>query len=178
MAIKFSLETVPHREQHSLAHSLLRDMLKGFYNIDYSENMTNKTEYGKPYLADYPEIFFNLSHSEGITACITEDRECGIDCEKVREYRPNVMKRAFSEKEREMIENAAESERDLLFFTLWTLKEAYIKAIGKGLSYPMDEVEFTFENDAVTSNIADFEFRRYIIEGGKFVIATAVKINE
>ena len=87
------------------------------------------------------------------------------------------MKRAFSEKEREMIENAAESERDLLFFTLWTLKEAYIKAIGKGLSYPMDEVEFTFENDAVTSNITDFEFRRYIIEGGKFVIATAIKIK-
>jgi 4'-phosphopantetheinyl transferase len=177
MAIKFSLETVPPREQHSFAHSLLRDMLKGFYNIDYSENMTNKTEYGKPYLADYPEIFFNLSHSEGITACITEERECGIDCEKVREYRPNVMKRAFSEKEREMIENAPENERDLLFFTLWTLKEAYIKAIGKGLSFPLNEAEFLIEDGNIISNIKDHEFRRYIIEDGKFVMATAVKIN-
>ena len=177
MAVEYLLDSVPHKEQHRAAHGLLADMLKRLYGIDYTEDMITKGKYGKPYLADYPEIFFNLSHSEGITACITEDRECGIDCEKVREYRPNVMKRAFSEKEREMIENAAESERDLLFFTLWTLKEAYIKAMGKGLSYPMDEVEFTFENDAVTSNITDFEFRRYIIEGGKFVIATAVKIK-
>ncbi len=177
MAIKFSLEAVPHKEQHSLAHNLLKDMLKGFYDIDYTEEMTKKTEHGKPYLADYPDVHFNISHSEGIAACIVENRQCGIDCEKVREYRPNVMKRAFSEKEQALIEAAPENERDMLFFTLWTLKEAYIKAIGKGLSYPMDEVEFTFENGAVTSNITDFEFRRYIIGGGKFVIATAVKNN-
>ena len=178
MAIKFSLEAVQHSEQHSLAHNLLKDMLKGFYNIDYTEEMTKKTEQGKPYFADFPDLHFNLSHAEGITSCIIENRECGIDCEKVREYRPNVMKRAFSVKEREMIENAPESERDLLFFTLWTLKEAYIKAIGKGLSYPLNEAEFIIEDGNITSNIKDYEFRRYIIEGGKFVIATAVKIDE
>ena len=177
MAIKFSLETVPHREQHSLAHNLLKDMLKGFYNIDYTEEMTKKTEHGKPYLSDYPDLHFNLSHSEGITACIVENSECGIDCEAVREYRPNVMKRAFSEKERAMIEAAPENERDMLFFTLWTLKEAYIKAIGKGLSYPMNEAEFFIEDGKITSNIEGYEFRRYIIEDGKFVMATAIKIN-
>ncbi len=177
MAIKFSLEAVQHKEQHSLAHSLLKDMLKGFYNIDYTEEMTKKTEQGKPYLANHPDICFNLSHSEGITACIVENQECGIDCEKVREYRPNVMKRAFSDKEQALIESAPENERDMLFFTLWTLKEAYIKAIGKGLSYPMSEAEFLIEDGKITSNIEDYEFRRYIIEGGKFVIATAVKIK-
>ncbi len=177
MAIKYSLDAVQHSEQHSLAHNLLKDMLKGFYNIDYTEEMTEKTEKGKPYLADYPEIHFNLSHAEGITACIVENRECGIDCEKVREYRPNVMKRAFSEKEQAMIEAAPEDKRDMLFFTLWTLKEAYIKAIGKGLSHPMNEAEFFIEDDKITSNIEDYEFRRYIIEDGKFVMATAIKIN-
>ncbi|MBR6581208.1 MAG: 4'-phosphopantetheinyl transferase superfamily protein [Ruminococcus sp.] len=177
MAIKYSLEAVQHSEQHSLAHSLLKDMLKGFYNIDYTEEMTKKAEQGKPYLADYPDVYFNISHSEGITACMVEKSQCGIDCEKVREYRPNVMKRAFSAKEREMIENAPENERDLLFFTVWTLKEAYIKAIGKGLSYPMNEAEFFIEDGNIISNIKDYEFRRYIIEGGKFVMATAVKNN-
>ncbi len=177
MAIKYSLETVQHSEQHSLAHSLLKDMLKGFYNIGYTEEMTEITEQGKPYLADYPDVHFNLSHSDGITACIVENQECGIDCEKVREYRPNVIKRAFSEKEQALIESAPENERDMLFFTLWTLKEAYIKAIGKGLSFPMNEAEFIIEDGKITSNIADYEFRRYIIEDGKFVIATAVKIK-
>ncbi len=177
MAIKYSLETVQHSEQHSLAHSLLKDMLKGFYNIGYTEEMTEITEQGKPYLADYPDVHFNLSHSDGITACIVENQECGIDCENVREYRPNVIKRAFSEKEQALIESAPENERDMLFFTLWTLKEAYIKAIGKGLSFPMNEAEFIIEDGKITSNIADYEFRRYIIEDGKFVIATAVKIK-
>lgn len=177
MAIKYSLETVQHSEQHSLAHSLLKDMLKGFYNIGYTEEMTEITEQGKPYLTDYPDVHFNLSHSDGITACIVENQECGIDCEKVREYRPNVMKRAFSEKEQALIESAPENERDMLFFTLWTLKEAYIKAIGKGLSFPMNKAEFIIEDGKITSNIADYEFRRYIIEDGKFVIATAVKIK-
>ena len=174
--IKFLLDVVPKKEQHNLAHSLLKDMLRE-YKIDYTEDMTKKTDYGKPYLADYPDIYFNLSHSEGIVACIVENRECGIDCEKVREYRPNVMKRAFSEKEQAMIQSAPESERDMLFFTLWTLKEAYIKAIGKGLSFPMNEAEFLIENGKITSNIKDYEFRPYIIEGGKFVMATAVRIN-
>ena len=177
MAIKYSLEAVQHIEQHDLAHNLLKDMLKGFYNIGYTEEMTEITEQGKPYLADYPDVHFNLSHSDGITACIVENQECGIDCEKVREYRPNVIKRAFSEKEQALIESAPENERDMLFFTLWTLKEAYIKAIGKGLSFPMNEAEFIIEDGKITSNIADYEFRRYIIEDGKFVIATAVKIK-
>ena len=76
-----------------------------------------------------------------------------------------------------MIENAPENERDMLFFTLWTLKEAYIKAIGKGLSYPVNEAEFFIEDGKITSNIKGYEFRRYIIEDGKFVMATAIKIN-
>lgn len=177
MAIKFSLEKVSHKEQHSLAHSLLKDMLKGFYNIGYTEEMTEKTDYGKPYLADYPDIYFNLSHSKGIAACIIENRECGIDCEKVREYRPNVMKRAFSEKEQAAVEAAPENERDMLFFSLWTLKEAYVKAIGKGLSFPLNKAEFFIEDGKISSNIEDYEFRRYIIEGGRFIAATAVRIN-
>lgn len=176
MNIKISFDKVHHSEQHQLAHGLLRDMLKKVYGIDYSEDMISKNSYGKPYLTDYPEIFFNVSHSNGITACITDSRECGIDCEKVREYRPNVMKRAFSESEREIVENAPENERNLLFFTFWTLKEAYVKAIGKGLSYPMNEVKFQLIDGDITSNIKDYKFSRYIYNDGEFVVSTAVKI--
>ncbi len=175
MSIKISFEKVHHSQQHKVAWDLLCDMLKGFYDIDFNEDMIAKNPYGKPYLTDYPEIHFNLSHSEGVTACITDNRECGIDCEKIREYRPNVMKRAFTESEREMVEKATESERNLLFFTLWTLKEAYIKAIGKGLSFSMNEVEFQINNGNVTSNITDYEFKRYILRDGEFVVATAIK---
>jgi 4'-phosphopantetheinyl transferase len=81
------------------------------------------------------------------------------------------MRRAFSANEREMVENAPEAERDLLFFRLWTLKEAYVKAIGSGISYPMDAVEFRFEGDRIITDLPGCRFRQFIIKGGIFVAA-------
>ena len=49
--------------------------------------------------------------------------------------------------QKQLVENLPPEHRDLLFFRLWTLKEAYIKAIGLGLSYPMNKAEFTFSAD-------------------------------
>lgn len=176
MAVEYLLDSVPHKEQHRAAHGLLADMLKRLYGIDYTEDMITKGKYGKPYLADYPDIFFNLSHSEGITACIVDRSECGVDCERVREYRPNVMKRAFSEAERAAVEAAPESERNLIFFILWTLKEAYIKAIGMGLSFPLEKAEFSIVDGEISSSIEGYEFRTEIIGNGEFVISTAIKL--
>ena len=85
---------------------------------------------GKPSLALFPDIHYNISHAEGIAACIVSDFECGIDCERVREYRPNVMKRAFSEKEREIVEN------DKLAFD-------HPLAIVSGISRLKNKLEYT-----------------------------------
>ena len=169
--IMISLTDTDKRGLHSHAHRLLRECLRTV-NIEYNEDTpVIKGKMGKPGLAEHPGIHFNLSHAEGITACIVSDFQCGIDCEKVREYRPNVMKRAFSEREREMVESAAASERDLLFFRLWTLKEAYVKAIGSGISYPMDKAEFLFEGSRIVTALPGCRFRQYIIRNGSFVAA-------
>lgn len=171
-----SINETPKAEQHSHAHKLLRECLKP-YNIKYSENtIIIKNKYGKPFLAENPDIKYNISHADGISACIVTDSECGIDCENVRKFKPNVMKRAFSESETEIVLSAPEAERDLLFFRLWTLKEAYIKAIGMGLSYPMKKACFNFENNLINSDIQDYKFRQYILHNKKFIVSVAIEL--
>ena len=170
--LMISMIDIEKKKQHTHAHAVLREMLR-LKNIEYtSDTPVVKGEYGKPSLAEHPDVYYNLSHANGIAACIVTDAECGIDCENVRTYRPNVMKRAFSESERECVENASEDERDLLFFRFWTLKEAFVKTIGIGISYPMESIEFSFTDDEIISNHDECRFCQYTIDGGKYIVST------
>ena len=100
-------------------------------------------------------------------------KECGIDCEKIRPTRTNVMRRAFSETEKALVENSPESERDLMFTRLWTLKEAYGKAIGKGINYSMNVTDFSFNDGEITTAVAGYRFRQYIIKG-EYIVSTCL----
>ncbi len=167
-----SMMEMEKSQHHVHAHNLLRECLKTYY-IEYNENTRlSFGEMGKPSLADYDEIHFNLSHADGIAACFVTNRECGVDCEKVRQYRPNVVKRSFSESEKRLMEKTPESERDIMFFRLWTLKESFVKTIGTGISYPLSEVSFSFSGDNIICNKTNFSFRQYIAKNGKYVIST------
>jgi len=176
--LAISIKDVQKKEQRTHAHNLLRECLK-VCGIDYIQDKTPvvRNEHGKPSLKDYPEIHYNMSHADGITACMLSDSECGIDCENVRQYRPNVVKRVFSESEKILLENTPENERDLLFFRLWTLKEAYVKAIGTGISYPMNTAEFSFEGKHIATNIKGFKFKQYILKNKKYVVSICRKIQ-
>ncbi|MDE6665820.1 MAG: 4'-phosphopantetheinyl transferase superfamily protein [Ruminococcus sp.] len=171
-----SIKKVPKKEQRKHAHSLLRECLRT-KKINYATDETpvSRGEHGKPFLTEYPDIKYNMSHADGIAVCLMTDRECGVDCEGIRPYRPNVVKRAFSENEKKLIENAPENERDLLFFRLWTLKEAYVKAIGIGISYPLNTVEFSFEGNRIITSVSGYKFRQYILKNGKFAVAVCIK---
>ena len=169
--LMISIQELDKKELHSHAHKLLRECLRPL-GVEYDENTpVIKGKMGKPSLAERPGIHYNISHSKGIAACIVSDRRCGIDCEAVREYRPNVMRRAFSEAERRSVEEAPENMRDELFFRLWTLKEAYVKALGIGISYPLDTVEFSFEGDRIITNVKDCRFRQYLVGGGRYAVS-------
>ena len=170
-----SVMDIEKKQQHSHAHNLLRECLKK-YGISYDENTpVIKGEMGKPSLAEHPEIFYNLSHANGIAACYVTDMECGIDCEKVRQYYPNVVKKAFSESERQLMEDTPENERDLMFFRLWTLKESFVKTIGTGVSYPLASVSFSFIRNKIICNKEDFLFRQYIVQDEKYVVTICKK---
>lgn len=108
---------------------------------------------GRPEVAEplvTPALRFNLSHTAGLVACaVTHTDDVGVDVEDGRR-RADVMKiarRFFAPSEIETIERATEEDRARIFFEYWTLKEAYLKARGIGMSAPLAQVAFTLTSD-------------------------------
>lgn len=169
--ILISTRQVPVSEQRSHAHRVLSECLKE-YGIIYVFEETPLVfgEHGKPSLAEHPELRYNISHADGIAAAIVSQYECGIDCERIRPYRQSVFKRCYGESERRAVKAAPETERDLLFFKLWTLKEAYVKALGKGLSFPMRNAEFALDKDNIETELSGCTFAQFVVNS-EFVVS-------
>ena len=104
-------------------------------------------EYGKPAIEPGVGIDFNLSNSRELVVClIAQGGEVGVDVEPFTRASgiAEVAPRVFSELERSQLDGLADRERLDRGVSLWTLKEAYIKARGMGLSLPLDKVSFVF----------------------------------
>ena len=91
---------------------------------------------GKPYLCD-SDLYISLTHSRDYVGCAVSNRTVGIDIEKIREFKTDVASRVCSKDELEYLNQNNLSD----FFTLWTLKESYIKAADCKTS-KMNELSF------------------------------------
>ncbi len=107
--------------------------------------------HGKPALL--PDVTplpvrFNLSHCKGLVGCaVARDADVGLDMEdQHRCVNLNLARRFFSEPEIMQLEKIKDTAaKKALFLQLWTLKEAYIKAVGEGLSLGLDHFSFVFD---------------------------------
>jgi len=106
--------------------------------------------FGKPVLPHSEGIHFNVSHSGEWIVCAGDNREVGVDVEQVRPIDLNIAKRFFHPSEFAQLMAVEDHRRLELFFKLWTLKESYIKAIGKGLSRPLNTFSFDLTNGVPT----------------------------
>lgn len=128
------------QKEHRLAYQVLEYGLKKEYGISLNEYSLGKKELGKPYLITHPNIYFNISHCEGMIFCGLYDKELGIDIEKIRPFSEKIVSKVLTAQEQEILFSVDNQQE--VFFRFWTLKESYIKAIGKGLSFPLHQVEF------------------------------------
>lgn len=103
-----------------------------------------KGKHGKPYLADYPELFFNISHTAGSVWLALDEEEIGIDAEHIQPVKENVIRKVLSPQEQEQYRRCPPDGREILFFRFWTLKESFLKAIGIGITVPLPSVSFSF----------------------------------
>jgi 4'-phosphopantetheinyl transferase len=106
--------------------------------------------YGKPSLAGEGRLQFNMSHSHEVAlVAVTLDAALGVDVEHVRSdfASHEIATRFFSRLEVETFSSLAKEEQVAAFFRCWARKEAYIKAIGKGLSQPLDGFDVTLTPD-------------------------------
>jgi len=139
------------RKRHLLTRALLRYVLSEYYNnISPKDCRFTKNGYGKPEIS--PEMLvqylsFNLSHSGNmIVLAVTNERAIGVDIESLKQKTPtaDLAKHYFATEEYQQLKGLPNNEFHSRFFDFWTLKEAYIKACGLGLSIPLDSFSFSF----------------------------------
>jgi 4'-phosphopantetheinyl transferase len=129
------------RHHFTVARGLLRKLLAAYLKTTTHELNFKYGPQGKPALLAAAPFNFNLAHSHGCAAyAFSANRELGIDLELVRaEFGgEEVAQRFFSPHEIETLLKVPAKFASDAFFNCWTRKEAYIKAIGEGLSMPLN----------------------------------------
>lgn len=137
-----------------------------------SESDLKYSEHGKP-VAD--SIYFNVSHAGNYVVGVVSDCEVGCDIEKIEKAPLEIAEHYFSLAEYTYIKSAA--DRDKAFFTLWTLKESYMKMTGKGMSLLLDSFEILPTADGFTlgkSSEKQGFFKTMEFEGYIFSICSEV----
>jgi 4'-phosphopantetheinyl transferase len=150
------------------ADLLSRHMIMQKTGLENHEIFFTANEYGKPFLKDREDIQFNLSHSGVWVVGVIDHQVVGIDVERVQEIDLDISKNYFSPDEHEDLMSKA--DKFDYFFTLWSLKESYIKILGKGLSHPLNafSIKFTRTGEIIIKvedqRIDDLFFRQYDID--------------
>jgi 4'-phosphopantetheinyl transferase len=140
-AASFSL---PHlQERYVAGRGALRCILASYLGCTPDGVKLSYTAHGKPFLCDEAEhgLRFNLSHSEDqALLAVTRGRPIGVDIERIRPdfATDEIAQRFFSQREWQELRGLPAAERTTAFFRCWTRKEAFIKAVGEGLSFPLD----------------------------------------
>lgn len=140
-ADKFHFER--DREHYVVARGALRDILGHYLAAPPASIRFSYSRHGKPALAGGAvpaHLRFNLSHSgELALVAVTRGREVGLDIELIRADLAglDIAERFFSPREVRALLALPTELRTTAFFNCWTRKEAYIKALGEGLSHPL-----------------------------------------
>lgn len=131
------------RRDFTIAHALLRRSLSRYAPVHPNAWQFAANAHGKPALVN-GAFSFSLSHTRGLVACaIAAGMPIGIDVESVsRVVDRQIADRFFSHEEAAMLRECPEDLRHVRFIELWTLKEAFLKALGLGLSGSLASVSF------------------------------------
>ncbi len=139
------------------ARGILRKILSFYLGVEPNALLFQYSQHGKPSLHPnsndliFPfkssEVKFNVSHSNLIALFgITKYRQIGIDVEYAKDFADadKIAERFFSFQENLVFQRLPQEQKITAFYHCWTRKEAFIKAIGEGLSYPLGQFEVSF----------------------------------
>jgi len=141
-------------------NTLLQRRIKGF-----NPSLIKRNEHGKPILEGLP-YSFNLSHSGDVFALlITSFSQCGVDIQSVEDPLKfdEAFRSVFTDREYGLLKEKGKAGD---CFQLWSLKEAYVKALGGSIWYGRD-----FESDTSPGQYSDLWFKR----GDLFFYSTEVE---
>ncbi|CAL7959234.1 4'-phosphopantetheinyl transferase [Gammaproteobacteria bacterium] len=136
------------RNNFIVARGILRWLLAKYLLIKPQDPVFQQNQYGKLYL-DSSTLQFNISHSHDFALfAFTLDHPIGVDIELIRndfDFAP-IAQRFFSKKEDTDLLAMPPAEQLYAFFNCWSRKEAFIKAIGKGIFFALDKFSVEVSN--------------------------------
>ena len=95
-------------------------------------------EHGKPFLPNYPNLYFSISHCSQAVGCVLSEMPCGLDIERVRRASPSLISKTMNRNEEHQIYSSSHPEVE--FIRLWTRKEAVFKLLGTGITDDMQDI--------------------------------------
>ncbi|MFK0572859.1 4'-phosphopantetheinyl transferase family protein [Endozoicomonas sp.] len=144
--------TLPKSKARFLAgRSFIKHTLAQYLEIPAGDVRIETATYGKPYQQHQPNLFFNLSHTGNWFAlAISRHGEIGIDIEthKPRKNLSSMAQQVFTKAEQRWFKALTGKEQEAMFYSLWSLKEAILKAEGIGLNLAMNQLGFSREFSA------------------------------
>ncbi len=156
---------------YSLRHHLLNTWISQFTNVPIDQLSFNRNNSGKKYLEGFP-IHFNISKSNEYLAFAFGPIELGIDIESKKDitsYMP-IVNQHFHQQEKELLKEDSSIKN---FFTIWTRKEALIKASGKGINDDLKLIDTLSEGQ-------EFNSKNYILNtyfSDEFLVSLAYESN-
>lgn len=137
--------------------------------IKNSEIVFENNSFGKPFLKGFDNFHFNISHSGEWVVCAIHNLPVGIDIQVIKQVDWKIAEWFCSKSEYIELLNRDNSQKLEFFFVLWTLKESYVKTIGKGFSIPLGSFSLVFCNSGRVGLItgikcADYYFKLYNID--------------
>lgn len=138
------------RQRYIVARGRTREILARVLGVTAAALRFSYSSHGKPSLSAVgAPLHFNLSHSDGLAALgVSHTRDLGVDVEHERPLKEDIAERFFSRGEVAALRALPESEQLAAFYRCWTRKEAVVKAIGEGLSRPLDSFDVTLDAGA------------------------------
>lgn len=107
----------------------------GIHNVELCGTVSQK-----PYIKNCPDLSFSRSYcADALCVAVEDAKRIGVDAEMVKNADEFVMKYFFTEREKAFVESS--SNRNLAFSFIWTRKESYIKCIGEGLRFRLDQLD-------------------------------------
>lgn len=137
-----SSKLVPDKKRSLAAEMLMRICAHKWLGIPAKKVQFRRNPYGRPYVPNVRHFHFNVSHAGDYVAIVAARNTVGVDLERIRDMDQSIIKRFYTPAEREYCARACDADRQAAETQIWTLKESYIKARGKGLSLPLDSFSF------------------------------------
>lgn len=169
------------RQRSLFGHLLARYTIMQSYSLKNDAIAIAENVYGKPYVVGHEEIHYNVSHSGNWVVCAVNTSAIGIDVQEMKEIKLTIAERFFSEEENAYLASLTREEQKQEFCTIWSLKEAYVKAIGMGLFQPLNEFSIikkaeNFQLKVKEAMEYNFFFRQYDV-GEKYRLSVCTKEN-